>query len=93
MVLLPVLSASARVRHNDAWARQRFANAERMREALNGRPAKDRTRREYQRVISLPIYSKMSDADVQDVIDAVCEVVELSRVKSKVYSVPASVTG
>jgi dTDP-4-amino-4,6-dideoxygalactose transaminase len=26
---------------------------------------------EYQRVLSLPIYSKMSDADVQDVIDAV----------------------
>ncbi len=42
--------------------------------------------REYQRVISLPIYSKMSDADVQDVIDAVCEVVELSRIKSKVLS-------
>ncbi len=42
--------------------------------------------REYQRVISLPIYSKMSDADVQDVIDAVCEVVELSKVKNKVLS-------
>ncbi len=30
-------------------------------------------RREYEREISLPIYSKMSDADVQDVIDAVLE--------------------
>ena len=29
---------------------------------------------EYQRVISLPIYSKMSDADVQDVIDAVLDI-------------------
>jgi len=50
LVLLP-LSASARVRHNDAWARQQFAKAERMREALNGRPVGERTRREYQRVI------------------------------------------
>lgn len=30
--------------------------------------------REYQREISLPIYSKMSDGDVQDVIEAVTEV-------------------
>jgi dTDP-4-amino-4,6-dideoxygalactose transaminase len=33
---------------------------------------------EYQREISLPIYSKMSDADVQDVIDAVIEIVQLN---------------
>jgi N-acetylmuramoyl-L-alanine amidase len=52
LVLLTSFSASARIRHNDAWARQRFSTAERMREALNGRPAKDRTRREYQRVIN-----------------------------------------
>jgi dTDP-4-amino-4,6-dideoxygalactose transaminase len=32
--------------------------------------------REYQRVISLPIYSKMTDEDVEDVIDAVLDVVE-----------------
>ena len=53
LALLPSLSgpASARIRHGDAWARQQFAAAERMREALNGRPADDRTRREYQRVI------------------------------------------
>jgi len=51
LVLLPLTSASARVRHNDAWARQQFATAERMREALNGRPSAQRTRREYQRVI------------------------------------------
>ncbi|MFY9701134.1 MAG: N-acetylmuramoyl-L-alanine amidase [Terriglobales bacterium] len=50
-VLLPMVCASARVLHNDAWARQQFAKAERMREALNGRPAGQRTRREYQRVI------------------------------------------
>lgn len=34
---------------------------------------------EYQRLISLPIYSRMSDADVQDVIDAVCRIVEQHR--------------
>ncbi len=55
LALLPLVSASGRVhrvvRHNDAWARQQFAKAERMREALNGRPAGERTRHEYQRVI------------------------------------------
>ena len=51
LVLLPLASASARIRHNDAWDRQQFARAERMREALNGRPLGERTRHEYQRVI------------------------------------------
>ena len=51
LVLLPLVSASARVHHNDAWARQQFAKAERMREALNGRPLAERTRREYQAAI------------------------------------------
>jgi N-acetylmuramoyl-L-alanine amidase len=55
LVLLPSICASARVHsivhHNDAWARQQFARAERMREALNGRPLGERTRHEYQRVI------------------------------------------
>ncbi len=48
---LPCASASTRIHHNDSWARQQFARAERMREALNGRPAGERTRHEYQRVI------------------------------------------
>jgi dTDP-4-amino-4,6-dideoxygalactose transaminase len=30
----------------------------------------------FQRIISLPLYARMSDADVQDVIDAVCDVAE-----------------
>ncbi len=51
LALLPLVSASARVRHDDAWARQQFSKAERMREALNGRPLAERTRHEYQRVI------------------------------------------
>lgn len=51
LALLPVLPAYARVRHGDAWARDNFARAERMREALNGRPVAQRTRHDYQRVI------------------------------------------
>jgi N-acetylmuramoyl-L-alanine amidase len=51
LALLPAVPASARVHHNDAWARQQFTKAERAREALNGRPVGERTRREYQRVI------------------------------------------
>ena len=35
--------------------------------------------REYQRMISLPIYSRMSDEDVEDVIEAVREVVRSCR--------------
>lgn len=42
----------ARVRHSDAWAREHFAAAERMREALNGRPLTERTRHDYQRVLN-----------------------------------------
>lgn len=44
--------AYARAHHSDAWAREHFATAERMREALNGRPPTDRTRHDYQRVVN-----------------------------------------
>jgi N-acetylmuramoyl-L-alanine amidase len=44
-------AAQARTHHSDAWAREHFTTAERMREALNGRPPADRTRRDYQRVL------------------------------------------
>jgi len=47
-----VAAAHARAHHSDAWAREHFASAERMREALNGRPPADRTRRDYQRVLN-----------------------------------------
>jgi len=43
---------AARAHHSDAWARQDFATAERMREALNGRPLAARTRADYQRVLN-----------------------------------------
>jgi dTDP-4-amino-4,6-dideoxygalactose transaminase len=36
--------------------------------------------REYLREISLPIYSKMSDDDIQDVIDAVLDIVVSNRI-------------
>ena len=51
LLAIPFPLAYARVVHGDAWARQKFAGAEHMREALNGRPAADRTRRDYQRTI------------------------------------------
>ena len=51
LTLLPAVPVQARVSHNDAWARDRFAAAERMREALNGRPAGERTRHQYQQTI------------------------------------------
>ena len=44
--------AHARARHGEAWARDHFAAAERMREALNGRPPAERSRRDYQRVLN-----------------------------------------
>lgn len=56
LALLAIPFASPSTHHNarhnnDAWARQQFAKADRMREALNGRPLGERTRHEYQRVI------------------------------------------
>ncbi len=44
--------AHARAHHSDAWAREHYAAAERMRETLNGRPPADRTRHDYQRVLN-----------------------------------------
>jgi N-acetylmuramoyl-L-alanine amidase len=52
LAALPAVPAYARPHHGEAWARDRFAAAERMQEALNGRPLADRTRRDYQRVIN-----------------------------------------
>jgi len=52
LALLATQPAYARAHHSDAWAREHFAAAERMREALNGRPPADRTRRDYQRVVN-----------------------------------------
>jgi N-acetylmuramoyl-L-alanine amidase len=48
LAAVPALASSHR---SEAWARSQFATAERLREALNGRPAEDRTRRDYQQAI------------------------------------------
>ena len=52
LAILPALPGHARTRHNEAWARDHFASAERMREALNGRPIVDRSRGDYQKVLN-----------------------------------------
>jgi N-acetylmuramoyl-L-alanine amidase len=52
LLVLPGIPAHARAHHGETWARDRFATAERMREALNGRLPADRTRHDYQRVIN-----------------------------------------
>ena len=52
LVVLPGVRAHARTRHNEAWARDHYATAERMREALNGRPVSERSHQSYQRVIN-----------------------------------------
>jgi N-acetylmuramoyl-L-alanine amidase len=51
LLALPGVPAHARAHHSESWAHARFTNAERMREALNGRPPAERTRRDYQRVL------------------------------------------
>jgi N-acetylmuramoyl-L-alanine amidase len=52
LVALPGMRAHARAHHSESWARDRYAAADRMREALNGRPPGERTRHDYQRVIN-----------------------------------------
>jgi N-acetylmuramoyl-L-alanine amidase len=52
LIALPGVMAHARARHTEAWAKDHFATAEHMREALNGRPPAERTRRDYQRVLN-----------------------------------------
>ncbi|MGB8063656.1 MAG: N-acetylmuramoyl-L-alanine amidase [Candidatus Sulfotelmatobacter sp.] len=54
VLALPGAMAHARGRahHSEAWAREHYAAADRMREALNGRPSAERTRHDYQRVIN-----------------------------------------
>ncbi|HET9308506.1 MAG TPA: N-acetylmuramoyl-L-alanine amidase [Candidatus Sulfotelmatobacter sp.] len=52
LVAIPGVRAHARTHHSEAWARDRYAAADRMREALNGRPPVERTRHDYQRVLN-----------------------------------------
>ena len=81
--LLPTLPAHARAHHGDAWARSHFAAAERMREALNGRPLADRSRHDYQRVINAyrsVYYGAPSSTKADPSVVAVAEIlVEMGR--------------
>jgi N-acetylmuramoyl-L-alanine amidase len=52
LVAVPAVRSYARSHHSESWAREHFASAERMREALNGRPPGERTRHDYQRVLN-----------------------------------------
>ena len=52
LLTLPALPAHARTHKSSDWASTQFEAAEHMREALNGRPAADRSRSEYQRVVN-----------------------------------------
>ena len=52
LLALPGLQAHARTHRSEGWARDHYAAADRMREALNGRPLQERSRRDYQRVIN-----------------------------------------
>jgi len=83
LALLPATPASARVSHNDSWARQKFTAAERMREALNGRPRAERTRRDYQNVIDAyrrVYYGAPTSAKADASVVAVAELqVEMGR--------------
>ena len=67
----------------ESWARTQFAAAEHMREALNGRPEAERTRREYQRVINAyrqVYYGAPTSAKADPSVVAVAELmVEVGR--------------
>jgi len=52
LMALPFFSAYARIHKSSDWASNQFDTAERMREALNGRPVKERSRAEYQKVVN-----------------------------------------
>ena len=52
LLALPFFSAQARTFKSSDWADSQYDRAERMREALNGRPAKERSRAEYQKVVN-----------------------------------------
>lgn len=73
----------ATARHGESWAHDHFAAAERMREALNGRPAGDRTRRDYQRVLDAyrsVYYSAPNSTKADPSVVAVAEtLVEMGR--------------
>jgi N-acetylmuramoyl-L-alanine amidase len=83
LAVLSGLPAHARVRHTEAWAHDRFATAERMREALNGRPPAELARKDYQHVINAyrsVYYGAPTSAKADPSVVAVAEtLVEMGR--------------
>ncbi|MBZ5596748.1 MAG: N-acetylmuramoyl-L-alanine amidase [Acidobacteriia bacterium] len=83
LLLLPALPARAGGHKSEAWARTQCATAERMREALNGRPSSERTRREYSRVINAyrrVYYGSPTSSKADSSVVAVAELqVEMGR--------------
>ena len=83
LAVLSGLPAHARVRHTELWAHDRFATAERMREALNGRLPADLTRKDYQHVINAyrsVYYGAPSSTKADPSVVAVAEtLVEMGR--------------
>jgi N-acetylmuramoyl-L-alanine amidase len=83
LLLLSSLPALARSHKSEAWARNQFASAERRREALNGRPSKDRTRRQYQQAIDsyrVVYYGSPTSTKADSSVVAVAELmVEMGR--------------
>jgi N-acetylmuramoyl-L-alanine amidase len=81
MVLLPSLPAFAR--HSEAWARERFATAERLHDALNKQAATERSRRNYQRVLNayrLVYYGAPASTKADPSVASVAELlVEMGR--------------
>jgi len=85
-LLLPALlalPALANGHHSEAWARNEFSNAERMRESLNGRPTDERASQEYQRVIDAyreVYYGAPASTKAAASVEAVAELlVEMGR--------------
>jgi len=83
LLVLPAVPVHARVLHNEAWAREKFAAAEHLREGLTGRATPDRTRPEYQIVINAyrrVYYGSPSSSKADDSVFAVAELLlEMGR--------------
>src|SRR6516162_6923365 len=88
-VLLPSVQART-VKQKKQAARTQFENAERMREALDGRPESQRTRREYLKVIEAyrKVYYTAPTSNKSDA--AVLAVAELLDEQGRVFNDPKS---
>jgi len=80
---LAALPAAGRTGKSEAWARKQFAAADRAREALNGRPVSERSRRQYQQAINayrLVYYGAPTSTKADPSVVAVAELmVEMGR--------------